>query len=150
MKKEPWKPNATVAAIIEQNGKFLLIEEKTERGNRFNQPAGHLENNETLLDAVSRETLEEAAYDFTADSLVGIYHFKHAHNDITYLRFSFAGKLGKHYQSQPLEDGIIRAVWMTVDEIREKKHLMRSDHVLKCVEDYLANIRYPLEVISHL
>lgn len=150
MKPQPWKPNATVAAIIEQDGKFLLIEEETSRGNRYNQPAGHLENNETLIQAVIRETLEESAYDFTPDALLGIYHFKHAHDDVTYLRFSFTGKLGKHHASQTLDDGIIRTVWMSVDEIREQAHLMRSSHVLTCIEDYLAGKRYPLDVISHL
>ncbi len=79
-----WKPHATVAAIIEENGKFLLVEETTDRGNRFNQPAGHLEDGETLLEAVIRETLEETAYTFQPTSLLGIYHWKHEHNDTTY------------------------------------------------------------------
>jgi len=150
LKPQPWKPNATVAAIIEQDGKFLLVEEETSRGNRYNQPAGHLENDETLTQAVIRETLEESAYDFTPDALLGIYHFKHAHDDVTYLRFSFTGKLGKHHTSQALDNGIIRTVWMSVDEVRAQAHLMRSSHVLTCIEDYLAGKRYPLDVISHL
>ncbi len=121
IKKQQWKPNATVAAIVAQDNQFLLIEEKTERGNRFNQPAGHLEDGETLIQAVIRETLEEAAYAFTPQSLLGIYHCKHAHNDITYLRFSFIGNVDKHYPQQALDAGIIRAVWMSVDEIRENQ-----------------------------
>jgi ADP-ribose pyrophosphatase YjhB (NUDIX family) len=147
---EPWKPNATVAAIVEQNNQFLLIEEETERGNRFNQPAGHLEDGETLIQAVIRETLEESAYEFTPQALLGIYHCKHAHNNITYLRFSFIGKIGMHYPNQALDKGIIRAVWMSVEEIREKQALMRSNQVLTCIEDYLTGKRYPLEVITHL
>lgn len=150
LRTEPWKPNATVAAIVEQNNQFLLIEEETERGNRFNQPAGHLEDGETLIQAVIRETLEESAYDFTPQSLLGIYHCKHAHNDITYLRFSFIGKIGSHYPNQALDKGIIRAVWMSVEEIREKQAIMRSHQVLTCIEDYLAGKHYPLEVITHL
>jgi 8-oxo-dGTP pyrophosphatase MutT (NUDIX family) len=150
VKKEIWKPNATVAAIVEKEGKFLLVEETTSRGNRFNQPAGHLEDNETIINAVIRETLEETAYDFCPSALLGIYHWKHDHNHTTYLRFAFIGSVGKHYAEQRLDDGIIRAVWMSIDEIREKKALMRSDQVLTCFEDYLAGKHYPLETITHL
>lgn len=150
MKKIPWKPNATVAAIIEQNGKFLLVEEETDRGNRYNQPAGHLEDNETLIQAVIRETMEESAYEFIPEFLLGVYHWKHAHNDTTYLRFAFIGKTGAHYPTQELDDGIVQAVWMDIDEIRDKASLMRSEQVIACIEDYLAGKRYPLEVLTHL
>jgi len=145
-----WKPNATVAAIVEKDGKFLLVEEACERGNRFNQPAGHLEDGETITAAVIRETLEETAYDFIPDSLLGIYHWKHDHNDTTYLRFAFIGHVTTHYPSQALDSGIIRTVWMSIDDIREKQHLMRSPQVLTCFEDYLAGKQYPLETITHL
>mgnify|MGYP001827282238 CR=1 FL=1 len=150
VKKEIWKPNATVAAIVEQSGKFLLVEETTSRGNRFNQPAGHIEDNETITQAVIRETLEETAYDFTPEALLGVYHWKHDHNDTTYLRFAFIGKVEHYYPEQPLDDGIIRVVWMSIDEIREKQALMRSDQVLTCFEDYLAGKHFPLEIITHL
>jgi 8-oxo-dGTP pyrophosphatase MutT (NUDIX family) len=150
VKKHIWKPNTTVAAIVEQNGKFLLVEEKTNRGNRFNQPAGHLEDGETLIQAVIRETMEESAYDFAPETLLGIYHWKHPHNDTTYLRFAFIGKVGMHYPMQELDDGIIRAVWMNVDEIREKADLMRSPQVLTCIEDYIVGKRFPLEVVTNL
>jgi 8-oxo-dGTP pyrophosphatase MutT (NUDIX family) len=150
VKNHIWKPNTTVAAIIEHNGKFLLVEEVTDRGNRFNQPAGHLEDNESLIEAVIRETLEESAYDFIPEALVGIYQWKHPHNNTSYLRFAFIGKVGAHYPTQPLDDGIIRAVWMTAEEIRENQHLTRSSQVLVCIEDYLEGKRYPLEVITNL
>jgi ADP-ribose pyrophosphatase YjhB (NUDIX family) len=150
VKKAQFKPNTTVAAIIEQDGKFLLVEEQTERGNRYNQPAGHLEDNETLIQAVIRETLEESAYDFIPQFLLGVYHWKHAHNDTTYLRFAFIGKTSAHYPTQKLDDGIVQAVWMSIDEMREKTKLMRSEQVLACVEDYLAGKRYPLEVVTNL
>jgi 8-oxo-dGTP pyrophosphatase MutT (NUDIX family) len=150
IKPIPWKPNVTVAAMIEQDGRFLLVEEKTDRGNRFNQPAGHLEDNETLLEAVIRETMEESAYEFLPEALLGIYHWKHHHNDTTYLRFAYIGKVGTHYPQQALDDGIIRAVWMTAEEMRINAHLMRSPQVLTCVEDYLAGKRFPLESITHL
>ncbi len=150
MKKTQFKPNTTVAAIIEQNGKFLLVEEKTDRGNRYNQPAGHLEDGETLTAAVSRETMEEAAYEFTPEALLGIYLWKHDHNDTTYLRFAFIGKVGRHYPLQKLDNGIVQAVWMSIDEIRDKANLMRSPQVLTCFEDYLAGKIFPLEVITNL
>ena len=150
MNKQIWKPHATVAAIVEKDGLFLLVEESTSRGMRFNQPAGHLEDGETILNAVIRETLEETAYDFTPEALLGIYHWKHEHNNTTYLRFAFIGTVGKHHPEQALDDGIIRAVWMSIDEIREKKHFMRSEQVLACFEDYLTGKHYLLETITHL
>ncbi len=145
-----WKPHATVAAIVEQDGKFLLVEEETDRGNRFNQPAGHLEDNESLLEAVIRETLEETAYHFEPTALLGIYHWKHEHNDTTYLRFAYIGDVSQHQPQRKLDDGIIRSVWMTLDEIRAKAELMRSPQVLICIEDYLHGHRYPLSVVTHL
>jgi 8-oxo-dGTP pyrophosphatase MutT (NUDIX family) len=145
-----WKPHATVAAIVEDNGKFLLVEEETERGNRFNQPAGHLEDNETLLEAVIRETLEETAYAFKPETLLGIYHWKHEHNDTTYLRFAYIGSVNNHQPELALDEGIIRAVWMTIDEIRNKAMLMRSPQVITCIEDYLSGQKFPLSVVTHL
>ncbi|HOY70440.1 MAG TPA: NUDIX hydrolase [Methylotenera sp.] len=145
-----WMPHTTVAAIVEHDGKFLLVEEETDRGNRFNQPAGHLEDNETLVEAVIRETLEESAYDFSPTALLGIYHWKHQHNDTTYLRFAFIGKVGTHYPQQALDEGIIRTVWMSIDEIRHQAHLMRSPQVLTCFEDYLAGRQFPLTLLKHL
>jgi 8-oxo-dGTP pyrophosphatase MutT (NUDIX family) len=145
-----WMPHATVAAIVEHNGKFLLVEEITDRGNRFNQPAGHLEDNETLLDAVVRETLEETAYRFEPTALLGVYHWKHAHNETTYLRFAFIGKVSDHQPELALDDGIVRAVWMSAEEMRSQAMLMRSPQVLTCIDDYLNGKQYPLSVLTHL
>jgi 8-oxo-dGTP pyrophosphatase MutT (NUDIX family) len=145
-----WKPHATVAAIVENNGKFLLVEEETERGNRFNQPAGHLEDNETLIEAVIRETLEETAYTFKPEAILGIYQWKHEHNDTTYLRFAYIGKVNNHQPELGLDEGIIRTVWMTADEIRSNAKLMRSPQVITCIEDYLIGKKFPLSIVSHL
>ncbi len=145
-----WKPNTTVAAIVEQDGKFLLVEEDTADGLRINQPAGHLENNETLLEGVVREANEETAYCFTPQHLLGVYHWKHPEKDITYLRFAFIGSASNHQPQQKLDDGIIRAVWMTHDELKACQKIHRSPQVLRCVEDYLSGQKFPLSVVTHL
>ena len=145
-----WKPNTTVASIIEQQGKFLLVEEETADGIRLNQPAGHVENGETLVDAVIRETNEETAYGFTPEHLLGVYHWRHPQKDITYLRFAFIGKAGDHNPGQNLDTGVLRALWMSPDEIRASRAIHRSPQVLTCVEHYLAGQRFPLSVITHL
>ena len=144
-----WKPNVTVAAIIEQSGKFLLVEEHTSQGRLFNQPAGHLEDGESLLAAVVRETLEEAAYTFEPQHLIGIYRWHSPVADTTYLRFAFAGRVLAHHPQQALDEGIIRAVWMTPEELRASQEQHRSPLVLRCVEDYLSGKRYPLELLVH-
>ena len=145
-----WKPSVTVAAIIEQAGKFLLVEEETSDGVRFNQPAGHLDPDESLETAVSREVLEETAYDFTPDSLVGVYMSRYVssrnNENVTYLRFAFAGTLGKLHE-QPLDHGIIRTVWMSYEELLACKGTHRSPLVLQCVDDYLAGKRSSLDLI---
>ncbi len=145
-----WKPNTTVAAIIEQDGKFLLVEEETAEGVRLNQPAGHVENGETLIEAAIREANEETAYDFAPEHLLGVYHWRHPEKDITYLRFAFIGKASNHQPTQKLDDGILRAVWMSVDEIRANQAIHRSPQVMTCIEHYLAGQRFPLSVLTHL
>lgn len=150
MNQHQWKPHVTVAAIVFKNDAFLLVEEYTERGNRFNQPAGHLEDNESLIQAVIRECNEEAAYTFNPQSLLGIYHWKHEHNDTTYLRFAYIGDVVDHKPHQKLDDGIIRTVWMNINDMRKNLHLLRSPQVLKCAEDYLTGLTYPLHTVIHL
>ncbi len=139
-----------MAAIIERDGQFLLVEETTDRGVRFNQPAGHLEENETIIEAVIRETLEETAYDFTPEALVGIYHWQHPVNGITYLRFAFSGRLGAHHPERLLDDGILGTLWRSEADIAAHGTQMRSPQVLLCVQDYLAGKRYPLALLTHL
>lgn len=145
-----WKPNVTVAAIVERDGKFLLVEEETAEGVLFNQPAGHLEEGETLLEGVKREAWEETAHRFEPEALLGVYHWKHPHKDVTYLRFAFVGRVDEHDPEQKLDDGILRAVWMTPDEIRASSNRHRSPQVLTCIEHYLAGQRFPLSVLTHL
>jgi len=144
-----WKPNVTVAAVIERDGKFLLVEEETSQGILFNQPAGHWEQNETLAQAAAREVLEESAYHFTPRNLLGIYRWYSANSDVTYLRFAFSGGVTNHESDRPLDEGILRAVWMSPDEIRATRERHRSPLILRCVEDYLAGKRYPLDLLVH-
>jgi ADP-ribose pyrophosphatase YjhB (NUDIX family) len=144
-----WKPNVTVAALIEREGRFLLVEEETEDGLRFNQPAGHLDAGESLVAACSREALEETAWHFQPTALVGVYQWPRPQGDITYLRFAFAGTLGAEVTGRPLDTGILRAVWLTPAEIAASRDRHRSPLVLQCVEDWLAGRRYPLDLIRH-
>jgi phosphatase NudJ len=151
-----WKPSVTVAAIIEREGKFLLVEEHTQDGLRLNNPAGHLDPGESPDQACARETLEETAFHFTPGALVGIYMSRferplpgeQAPLDITYLRFAFCGVLGDEVVGQALDEGIVRTLWLTPEEIRACSHLHRSPMLLTCMEDYLAGRRYPLDLIT--
>jgi 8-oxo-dGTP pyrophosphatase MutT (NUDIX family) len=145
-----WRPSVTVAAIIERDGQFLLIEEETSDGVRINQPAGHLDPLETLEQAVVREVLEETAHEFIPEALVGMYMSRYASQrrgtDVTYLRFTFCGAAGAEFD-QPLDHGIIRTLWMTRDELAACHERHRSPIVLQCVDDYLAGKRAPLELL---
>lgn len=145
-----WKPHVTVAAVIERDGRFLLVEEETESGLRFNQPAGHLECRESLIDAVKRETLEETAYHFEPKALVGIYNWRNEARDMTYLRFAFAGEITGHDPNQPLDDGIVAAHWLTLAEIESRRAEHRSLMVMRCIDDWRSGRRFPLELIAHL
>jgi 8-oxo-dGTP pyrophosphatase MutT (NUDIX family) len=144
-----WKPHATVAAVLEQDGKFLLVEEHTPQGLLFNQPAGHWEPNETLPAGSIREVMEESAYDFEPQYLIGVYRWHSNASNTTYLRFAFGGKILAHYPERALDKGIVRAVWMTPGEIRATQDRHRSPLILRCVEDYIAGKRYPLDLITH-
>jgi 8-oxo-dGTP pyrophosphatase MutT (NUDIX family) len=144
-----WKPNVTVAAVIERDGKFLLVEEETDDGVRYNQPAGHLECREALTDAVIREALEETGYNFAPKYLVGIYNWRNEARDVTYLRFTFAGEVTGHDPGRTLDHGIIAAHWLTADEIRALEPRHRSPLILRCIEDWQAGKHYPLELITH-
>ncbi len=144
-----WKPNVTVAAVVTDQDRFLLVEEETSQGIRYNQPAGHLEPGESLIEAVIRETREETAWVFTPTALLGVYQYRHPGDNVTYLRFAFTGDIADHHPRQPLDEGILRALWMPVEEIRAKQNLHRSPLLLQCVEDHLAGRRFPLELIHH-
>ena len=143
-----WKPSVTVAAIIERDGKFLLIEEHTPEGLMLNNPAGHLDPGESLADGCAREALEETTHAFRPTALVGIYMSRlqrqSTGEDVTYLRFAFCGALGEPQLGAKLDTGIVRTLWMSPDEIRESMARHRSPLLLRCMEDYLNGQRLPL------
>jgi 8-oxo-dGTP pyrophosphatase MutT (NUDIX family) len=150
-----WKPNVTVAAVIERDGRFLLVEEQTTGGLRLNNPAGHLDPGESLVQGCVRETLEETAHGFRPTALVGVYLSRLPKlqrgtgiaQTITYLRFAFCGELGAFLAHRRLDHGIVRTVWLTADEIRASVETHRSPALLQCTEDYLAGARYPIDLL---
>jgi 8-oxo-dGTP pyrophosphatase MutT (NUDIX family) len=137
----------TVAAVVHRDGLFLLVEEETDDGLRLNQPAGHLEPGESLTEGVARETLEETAYRFVPQGLLGVYRWQHP-TGITYVRFTFLGEATGPEPGRKLDQGIVRAVWLTPEALRAERARHRSPLVLRCVEDCLAGRRYPLELIT--
>ena len=157
-----WKPSVTVAAIIARqsadnpagnsgdNQQFLMIEEETAEGLRLNQPAGHLDPDESLQQAVIRETLEETAHDFVPTELIGTYLSRYVSpktgEEVTYLRFAFTGELGQQHQ-RALDHGILRTLWMTPAELRASQERHRSPLVMQCVDDYLQGKRAPLSLL---
>ncbi|MDB5898708.1 MAG: hypothetical protein JWP22_2737 [Ramlibacter sp.] len=146
-----WRPSVTVAAVIERDGRFLLVEEETSHGLRLNNPAGHLEPGESPAEGCAREALEETTWHFKPTALLGIYMSrfikKATGEDITYLRFAFTGELGRQDHSRQLDIGIVRTLWMTADEIRANADRLRSPLVLRCVDDFLAGVRMPMSAV---
>ena len=149
-----WKPHVTVAAVIERDGKFLIVEEEVDNGRggieiRYNQPAGHLDEGESLLAACARETLEETAWQFTPQQLLGVYQWRKPAGDVTYLRFAYCGELGAYDAQRPLDRGIVQALWLTPAEVAARRERHRSPLVMQCIEDYQAGRRFPLDLVRH-
>jgi 8-oxo-dGTP pyrophosphatase MutT (NUDIX family) len=145
-----WKPDVTVAAVVERDGRFLVVEERASGRVVINQPAGHLESGETFLEAVSRETLEETGWVFVPDAVIGVYVWQPEHLTRTFLRVAFSGTLGAHDPERPLDHGILRTRWMDRAQLLGSQARLRSPLVQRCVDDYLAGTRYPLALLSHL
>ncbi|MCP4187809.1 MAG: NUDIX hydrolase [Gammaproteobacteria bacterium] len=150
MNDSVWKPHVTVAAIMEREGTFLMVREREKGRVVINQPAGHLEKGETLIEAVIRETLEETQYEFEPTGLQGIYRSVTTYSpEITYLRFLFCGKVGAHLDG-PLDQGIISAEWMSLEEIIADKDQHRSSLVMQSIDDYLNQAPCSLSIISQI
>jgi ADP-ribose pyrophosphatase YjhB (NUDIX family) len=148
-----WKPHATVAAIIERDNKFLMVEELIHGEHIFNQPAGHLDPGESLIDAAIRETQEETAWQFIPEAVTGIYLWRNPESDSdedTFLRVTICGSCSNHIAEQALDKGILRAVWKTREQLLDKNIKLRSPMIIKGIDDYLAGKRYPLELLTHL
>lgn len=145
-----WKPHVTVAAIVERDNRFLMVEEKISDSLVINQPAGHLEEGESLIEAVRRETNEETGWTFEPTSLIGIHLWIHPENLTTFLRVSFSGQCTDHDPDRKLDFGIIRTLWLSRDELLEREQVLRSPLVLRCIDDYLKGERYPLSVLKSM
>ena len=145
-----WSPRVTVAAVVEQAGRFLLVEESVDDRQLINQPAGHLEAGETLLAAVRRETLEETAWYFEPTDLIGVYRWTHPTHGTTFLRFAFTGELTGHDPNRGLDRDISRVLWLTAAEVRTAEDRLRSPQVCACIDDYLAGCRYPLQLLNDI
>lgn len=145
-----WKPDVTVAAVLERDGKFLFVEERASGRVVLNQPAGHVESGETFIEAVARETLEETGWTFLPQAVVGIYLWQPEHLSRTFLRVAFAGMLGGHDPARPLDQGILRVRWLDREQLLAAQPKHRSPLVQRCVDDYLGGVRYPLDLLTHL
>jgi 8-oxo-dGTP pyrophosphatase MutT (NUDIX family) len=147
-----WKPSVTVAAIIEREGRYLLVEERTPEGLRLNNPAGHLDPGESIVEAVVREALEETARPFTPEALVGIHlgrwQRESTGEDVTYLRFSICGSVGEELPGRTYDTPILRTLWMTLDELRACPERHRSPMVLASIGDHAAGHRHALSMLS--
>jgi NADH pyrophosphatase NudC (nudix superfamily) len=143
-----WKPHVTVAAVIEKNGHFLLVEETTDNGIAFNQPAGHLEVGEDLITAVKREVVEETAWQFEPEAVVAIQLWRKTPDFPSFMRFCFTGKVHSHDPNQKLDDDIIATHWLSHDDILRKQPQLRSPLVLLTMDEYLKGQRHPLSILQ--
>ena len=143
-----WAPHVTVATIVERDNRFLLVYEVANGQQVYNQPAGHLEPNETLSEAALRETLEETGWTVELTGLVGINLYEAPSNGVTYFRTTFIAEAVSQDLDRPLDTGIIEAVWLSYEEIVARKDQLRSPMTLQIIDDYLAGKRFPLSVIG--
>jgi ADP-ribose pyrophosphatase YjhB (NUDIX family) len=143
-----WKPHVTVAAIIERDGRFLLVEEQTSEGLKFNQPAGHLEENESLFDAVKREVLEETAWQFEPEYLISTQIWRRSKKHPTFLRFCISGTCHSHNPDLLLDEGIVGTHWLAAEEIMAQPKRVRSPLVIIAIKEYLSGQRYPLSLLK--
>lgn len=145
-----WSPHITVAAVLEKDNRFLLVQEKIDGLSVINQPAGHLEENESLLEATCREVFEETGWHYEPSALVGLYQWQNPKDRQTFLRFCFTGKLLEHDSSHKLDDCIEQVIWLTADEIAQRHHQLRSPLVSVCIQDYRNGNRVDLSLINRV
>ncbi|MBW8851188.1 MAG: NUDIX hydrolase [Xanthomonadales bacterium] len=144
-----WQPDVTVATVVVADGRLLCVEERVNGRLVLNQPAGHLEPDESLQDAALRETREETGWDVRLTGFLGAYQWKAPETGRHYLRFGFAAEPDRHDPARPLDDGIVRALWMTPEELLDARDRHRSPLVWQVVADHLAGHRFPLSLLRH-
>ena len=140
----------TVAAVIEQDGRYLLVRERSEGRLVYNQPAGHLEDNESLLEAVVRETLEETGWQFQPQAVIGLYRWRHPGSQATYMRVSFTGQVNAQLEARPLDPDIDGVAWLDLDQIRARHDELRSPLVMRSIDDYRAGVTHPLSLLADI
>jgi 8-oxo-dGTP pyrophosphatase MutT (NUDIX family) len=146
-----WRPDLTVAAIVQrEDGRFLVVEERIGTAIVFNQPAGHVEDGESIPEAVIRETLEETAWQFVPQHLVGLYLWRNPSNNRSILRVAFCGEVRAHDPARRLDRGILAAHWMSREALAAHPARLRSPLVLQCIDDYLGGRRIDLAVLNHM
>ncbi len=141
-----WSPHVTVAAVVERERRFLIVEELAGKRRVLNQPAGHWEDGESLVEAVIREVREETAWGFDPACVVGLYRWR-SEREVTHLRVAFAGVVHDHCPQQSLDDGILAAHWLTAGELAARQHQLRSPLVMRCITDYLSGRRFALDLL---
>ncbi len=145
-----WRPNVVVASVVERDGRFLVVEERDEEGRLvINQPAGHLDRGETLIAAATRETLEETAWHTEPLAIIGIYTYPRPGTDIVYMRCCYHSRALRHEPDRPLDYPVERVCWYTREELLERRPMHRSPLVMRCIEDYLAGRRFPIDLVQH-
>lgn len=145
-----WKPNVVVASVVERDGRFLVVEERDEEGRLvINQPAGHLDRGETLIAAARRETLEETAWHTEPLAIIGIYTYPRPGTDIVYMRCCYHSRALHQEAGRALDQPVERVCWYTREELLERRAMHRSPLVMRCIEDYLAGRRFPLDLVQH-
>ena len=147
---QPWQPDVTVATVVVRDGRLLVVEEEAQGLRVLNQPAGHLEPNESLVEAALRETLEETGWEVRLTAFIGAYQWRAAETGRHYLRHAFAAEPVHHHVERPLDAGIVRALWMTPAELQAEHHRHRSPLVWRTASDFLAGRRFPLDLLTHL
>lgn len=145
-----WQPHIVVAAVVEREGRYLIVEEFINGELRLNQPAGHWEAGETLFEGLVREALEETAWDVRPTGFLGIYAWHPQDLPYPFVRFAFLAEATEHHPERKLDDGILRAIWLTPEELLAKQALHRGPAVMQCIEDHRAGRVFPLDVIQHL
>lgn len=145
-----WAPHVVLASVVQRDGKFLLVEERVNGKLVLNQPAGHWEAGETLIEGARREALEETGWDIEPSDVLGIYHYQPPELEYAFLRIAFIANALKYHAQRPLDPGIERAVWLTREEIVAERARHRSPMLLRCVDDYLAGKRFPMSILAHL